>query len=402
MTTSEGWIGAFLNNAIDIVEKPSCWLGFNSIFTGAFSLFEYAVKANTWKMNPAAYSFGYPTDTQGQASFQNSKGFFSAPDSSDAYLLFASSERTLDIAKFNTLANTISPELPNAYVKLWDWTSLYVPEYNPNRFYVLGGLLDLSDTAKMNQDITYYDLETQSFSVVMQEFVLPQSEDLRQLPNGYFLTSSNQVVDGQGNVVNMDISNLDLTNLPLVQSYTTAFTNAQEMIVNPNKAPVKWKTTNYSGKGYLLRNSVSNFMEDFYNFDPSMNVFQTISSNVPFNKYDLAFNALADAVYVTSNAGDLFKYHPETNVWNTTSSGSAEAFISAFQTSSQASRDPNASVVSGVEAKTIDASNTNLYFSYGYSPDAYGKFDSQTLSFQQLSARPENDTSTTQWALGVF
>ncbi len=75
-------------------------------------------------------------------------------------------------------------------------------------------------------------------------------------------------------------------------------------------------------------------------------------------------------------------------------------------------QDPNASGVFATESMSTNSSNTNLYFSYDYNIESFGRFNLETLSFQKLSARPPENVSGdvplvggtifNQWGMGVF
>ena len=146
-------------------------------------------------------------------------------------------------------------------------------------------------------------------------------------------------------------------------------------------------------------------LDNFYSFDPSQNIFNTITSSIPFAKLEFSFEALKDGLYVVSNVGDVFRYDTSSDTWSSTTVTSLQGFIDAFRTTSIDSRDPNAPAVSASESRTINASNNSLYFSYEYGLDAFGKFDVDTVSFQKLSLRPshQSDTeSSVQWDMAKF
>lgn len=412
ITTNDSWIGKFLDNAIDVYEKPSVWIGHSSNTTGNFTLNEYAINGSSWKQTGINYNLDID-DILSEATIDNSrnisvsvkdsKGFHSISNSEDAYLIWASSIRDLNIAKYNALSNVISQDIPEKYLKLYNWYSLYMPVFDSSRIYVLGGITDLNDFSTLNQEISYYDISSKSFSVVTQGFVVQQKEDLKILPNGFYVTSDNKVLnENYEEIEGYNLSGINIDALPVAQSYNESFSDAQDMISNPNSYLCRWKISNYSGKGYILRNSDSSLLEDFFSFDPSLNIFSTVNSNVPFSKYEFGFQALNDGIYVISNQGDLYKYDPDSSVWNTTTNTSVSNYTNNFHSSSAASMNPNASLVSGGESRSINSSNSELYFSYDFSYDAFGKFDNQTISFQKLPERPSYDSnlnSAKQWGM---
>lgn len=367
------WIGSFLDNAIDVVEKNSVWIGYVSKASGKFTLHEYSPGTDSWKNNGVNFNLSYSYDfiqndeSYYDLSFRNSKGMHAIPLTDTAFLLWAPDERSVNSAQYNSMTNSFINK--NTNIRMHNWFTLHMPVFNSSRIYILGGTTDLQNFAALNQQITYYDIDSDSYTTTTQEMILPS--------------------DGIG------------------ISLSKSFENAQDIIINPSYVPgeptrklIKWKTANYAGMGYVLRNSENDILEDMFKFDPSLNLFHTINSNAPFAKTELGMNGLSDGIYIVSNIGDIFRYTTDTNTWTTTTVGATKEYDTIFRQGGGESANDNATLVSGSEARTINSSNTNLYFSYNYSKNAFGKFDSTNLTYSRLGARPNFDgdfSVVTQW-----
>ncbi len=366
ISIDSSWIGSFLKNAVDVVEKNSLWISYVSKPSGRFSLHEYSPNTDTWKENGTNFDLEYKydfienEDKYFDLTFRNSKGMHAISSSDSAFLIWASNERSVNSAKYNAMTNSFFNN--NSHIRMHNWFTLYMPVFNSSRIYILGGITDLKNFNNINQQITYYDINNDSYVTVTQEFILPS--------------------DGNDDVV----------------SLTKSFENAQDFVINPsyynnkivNKL-IKWKRANYAGFGYILRNSENDILEDMFKFDPSLNLFTSINSNIPFSKTELGFEGLSDGIYVVSNKGDIYKYTTSTNTWTTTTAGAVQEYSSIFRQGGGESVNDNAISVSGSESRTINSSNTNLYFSYDYSLDAFGKFNSTNLTYSRLGERPKPD-----------
>ena len=370
------WLGACEDNAIDIVEKPSVWLAYVSKNSGNLDMNEYSIISNTWKANSSPFNLNYSyeflegaTDagTDLSLAFRNSQGFYSKPNTDEAHLLWAPNKREVDVAKFDSMTNAYSSALSVRLIRFYNWYTLYMPTQYTDRIYVLGGLRDLSDLSIMSQEISYYDIGTEMFVSIEQTFNVPLNQDD---PN-----------------------------------YTNAFENAQSMITQPRDYLATWKSTNFEGIGYILRDSENGILGDLFSFDPSTNLFNTISTTIPFSRIEVGFDALKDGIYTISNAGDIHKYDPGNNSWSATTLTASDVFSSIFHTNTTDSRNADARVVTGVESRTINSSNVNLYFSFDYGLSSFGKFDASQVAFQQLSERPDYNNDpvlTEQWDMTVF
>lgn len=375
VSVDSSWIGSFLQNAIDVVEKNSLWIGYASKPSGKFYLHEYSPSTDTWKANSSNFDLDYKYDfvrneeKYFDLTFRSSKGMHAISLSDNAYLIWAPNERNIKSAQYDAMTNAFTNK--NSHIRMHNWFTLYMPVFNSSRIYILGGTTDLQNFTNVNQQITYYDINNDSYVIVTQEFILPS--------------------DGSDDVV----------------SLTKSFENAQDFVINPsykdkqitNKL-IKWKRTNYAGFGYILRNSENDILEDMFRFDPSLNLFTNVNSNIPFSKTELGFEGLSDGIYVASNAGDIYRYTTSSNVWTTTTVGAIQEYSSIFRQSGRESTNDNTISVSSSESRTINSSNTNLYFSYDYSLDAFGKFDSTNLTYSRLGTRPKPDGDSsviTQW-----
>ena len=367
VTKSGSFIGAFLEGAIDIVEKPSVWLGYNNKFSGQLFMNEYSIRSNIWKNNGLALELDFSYDLQGSDNttyleYTLSKGFHSDPRSDTTYALWAQSQTSGKVSSFNTLLN--SSQVITSFQKVYGWSTFYIPVDNMDRIYLFGGLENVRDFENISQEVSYVDLTTNSMKFIEATLVT--------------------VNDG-------------------TEFYSSIFVNAKDLLKNPNNKIAKWKTTSYKSLAYVMRNSSNNVIDELYSFDPNISAFTAINTAIPFSKREFGFDSLVDGLYIISNVGDIFRYLPESNVWTTTTIASSRNYAEAFYGNTLASRDENSSLVTGTESRNINASNTNLYFSYNYDLDAFGKFDLISLSYSKLSTRPayENSQYIDQWEMVV-
>ncbi len=373
---NESWIGTFTENAIDIVERPSVWLAYVSKHSGNLDMNEYSITSNTWKTNSSPFDFNYsyafaegPADagTDLSLAFRDNKGFYSKPNTDIAHLLWSPNKSEVDVSKFDCMTNAFSSATNVKLHRPYNWYTLYMPSQFADRIYVLGGLNQIDNLSIMSQAIHYYDISVETFNLIEQRYNTPLDQ---QDP-----------------------------------SFTDAFENAKPMIKQPNDYLATWKTANFEGIGYILRNSENSLLEDLFSFDPSTNIFNTVNTTVPFSRMELGFDALRDGIYTVSNAGDIHQYDPTNNVWTPTTLTSSEVFSSVFHTDPESNKDSSARVVTGVESRTSNTSNSNLYFSFDYGITSFGKYDSSVIAFQQLSSRPEyngESVLTEQWDMTVF
>lgn len=362
------WISAAAENAVDVVEKPSVWHTYSSGSSGSLSMNEYSIGANAWKSPKIVFNLDYQFDFSGEDSlrFMDDKGFHNKINSNNAFVLWSLSEVMLGVAQFNSLTSTAVKRTENPQI-FYNWYTLYMPDYNTDAVFILGGVSDLSDLGPINQRIVYYGIGTNSFIVVPNEYVLP--------------------LDGEDSTA----------------SKTVAYENSEKLLTNPNATPAKWRSTSYAGKGYLLRSSEKGMMDDFFSFDPATTSFMSIVSRMPFSKRELCLDSLSGGVYALSNAGDLHVFDPLSETWTSIVSSAVDAFADVFHTADPSSRNPDAGGVSGTKSRALDADNEKLYFSYDYSTSSFGRFDVGKMVFEQLSPRPEPQSQADrQWDMGVF
>ena len=377
VTETDAWASAYLQNAIDIVEKPSVWLAYSGMYSGQLAMNEYAIRANTWKQNGLSFDLQMNFNTgAADLDFVKNKSMHHVVNTNNAILFWASDQYNMKTALYNSINNIMQNK--SERLKLYDWYTLYIPEYNTGQVYIFGGLSDINDIANINQEILFYNIKNDLFTVLQQNFVT------ETLPP--------------------ETSN--------IRSYTEAYFNCQELLENSNSTVARFKATNYGGKGYVLKTASDNLFNEFYSFDPAENIFASVSTNLPFVKTEIAFESLRDGLYVISNVGDVHKYNTTSDTWTSTTQETSEIYTELFYTNTNLRQDPNASGVFATESMSTNSSNTNLYFSYDYNIESFGRFNLETLSFQKLSARPPENVSGdvplvggtifNQWGMGVF
>jgi PKD repeat protein len=386
VTKSGSYIGAFIENSIDIVEKPSVWLGYNTRTSGDLYMNEYSINANSWKENGLILNFNYSFDLQGSDKinympFFKTRGFHSKPLTNDSYLLWAPNTMEVNTSKYNSISNSTTKL--QGLMRLYNWFTLYLPVNNTDKIYILAGLVDVNNFEDINQEISFYEISTDTYKTENVELITTES-----IVEG---CDPNSLSEGEECPVETLV-------------FASSFNDARKLLKNPKKRIAEWKTANLNGLGYLFRKSENGIFDDFFEFSPSGPAFKTIQTVIPFAKREMGFGALVDGLYVISNAGDLFKFEPETKTWSNTTIASQRNYTEAFYTEKISSRDPESSLIIGTESRTSNASNTNLYFSYNYGLDGFGKFDAVTLSFSKLSSRPTFPNSpeiTDQWGMNV-
>jgi PKD repeat protein len=373
-------------NAFDIVENTNLWMwtylpGGNNQFAQAN---EFGLISETFKTKSGT-SWNIDTDTrflknlapnpsvlaQMQQEYLRNVGFTQRGVSSSgqqgtALIYWASGrsdvagpgEEQVNIAEYNGFSDTYTTR--NSGFRPWNWVSLNSPS---KVYFILGNVLAqplAPNTSPANQQVLTLDMATMTFG------------QHNLIPSNYH----NGAVELQNNIATYNGGTL-------ASGYFATYRSA-------------WKGTN----GYFLRNDgVGSFfrIKTFYRTEPVGTIeFQNIRKLPDMTgpaKVEGQLVPLNSGLFFFNNSGAVSVYNDITGLWQTGGPGLNSASFRGLQDISKTNYDSQANTL--IAASDGDS---RAYLSFDYSPNAFIKFDVNTLTFSSMGARP----NAKQWQMGIF
>ncbi|MHA2428137.1 MAG: hypothetical protein ACXADB_08955 [Candidatus Hermodarchaeia archaeon] len=264
--------------------------------------------------------------------------------------------------EYNGFADTYDVETP---IKLqpWNWTALFHPVFE--EAYFLFGTQEYSaapDTNPANPLLTTVSLAG-----------LPKSR--RTLTTSDFISG--------GEVLLEHPSEFHSSGVPTNGYFAT------------------YRTTWKSATGYILRNSAVNEYFEIKQFfstvglelDPVQQIQRLDDMTGGDSKLEGELVTLSNGVYFFNNSSEILAYNTTTNIWEVGGPSLQSASFRSLQDSS----------VSGFSLTTnrlLAASDEDsvVYLSYDYSPRAFIKFNSSSLTFDDVGIRPMGE----QFVMGIY
>ena len=176
---------------------------------------------------------------------------------------------------------------------------------------------------------------------------------------------------------------------------------ADELKDLPDSRPATYRTTSQSNTGYIARNDAGPGaffrIRSFYKTEgPLTDRVQDIRKliDIPGNaRTELELVPLTAGIFVFNNSGEIARYNPTTNVWNTGGPGVGSAAFRDLQDSTVEDFS-----LTNQPLRAVSDGDRRAYLSYDYSANAFIKFNEVDLTFSALTARPTSNEQYTMFA----
>jgi hypothetical protein len=366
-------------NCIDIIEKSNLWL-WNIDSSNTIKAHEFGLVSETFKTatrthiasNSDSFLDGTGGEERAKSEFSKNNAFMPVGSASSGakgavLLAWASggspvSSQTINTIEYEGFGDTYT-STGLTITRPWNWIAF---SDGSNGYFLFG-----TDPNEIpNANYVYQGKTTIDLSV------------------GYSMTTSLL------NAANYKNGAIDLQENP-----TSSYSSGEPIDGRYSVYRTAWKGQN----GYILRNDGTG---DFFRIKSFYKTEGIVGSPVEdiYKLTDMAGNpktegqlvSLSSGLFFFNNSGSISAYNDITNTWETGGPSSSSSTFRSLQ-------DDTVGGFDDVENALLAASDGDrvVYLSYNYSDRAFVKFNLTDLTFNAVSARPQEE-NTAQWMMGIY